>query len=198
MNEVSTSAWRGTRTFFPIFQAALRNTNAESVCVVGAADGKFVAPLLSAGYTVTAVDIDEAALHRGSNELREVDPQSVDMRLTNVHGDFRDLHLPRTFDAAWTSCSWHYSYNAARPLRDFTDALLRSVRPGGLLGVEYMMPVELPHVNAERYLEPGEIWGYLPRHAILWEAYTPIFIEAPHPDHAEHHVHRMGFACIAR
>lgn len=100
-------------------------------------------------------------------------------------------------DAVWTSCSWHYSVNHSRPLRDFTARMLALCDLGGLLGAEYMMPVESRHEIIEHYLEQGAARYYFDGCEPLWEAYTPPFTEAPHIGQPEPHTHRMGFI-IAR
>ena len=160
------------------------------VLVVGASDGKFVEPLLARGHYVVAIDPDAAALDRLVGRLATA---RLSDRLEIIAADILDLDVVPEADACWTSCSWHYSRNFRRPLSDFIDAMAGSLAAGGWFGAEYMMPVALPHVRAEHYLEPGEIWRYIPGFTNLWEAYTPTFIEEPHPGQAKEHVHRMGF-----
>ncbi|WP_192909787.1 class I SAM-dependent methyltransferase [Gandjariella thermophila] len=178
----------------------------ETVVVVGAADGKFVLPLLRAGYSVTAIEVNNSAVHGYGDTrkgkaaerysgggltaaAREVGLQD---KLTIVNADVRTADIfPR--DALWTSCSWHYSLNHDQPLSRFFDAMKRCVRPGGILGAEYFMPVAPKHVETEHYLEQGEVWRYLQGWRRNWEAYTPVFVEAPHLGQPDVHVHRMGF-----
>lgn len=207
-----TSAWSETRTFFPLFLQALKQDESiNTVVVVGAADGKFVIPLVEAGYNVTAVDINGSALYgsigvaRGNvNEtypgdglIGSIRQTQLESRVTVVNADIRSVDIFRR-DALWTSCSWHYSVNHDQPLRVFIDALARCVRPGGLLGAEYFMPLTLTQVRSEYFLEEGEIWRYLPDWEPAWEAYTPPFVEEPHLGQPESHVHRMGFTVARR
>ena len=192
MNAGAMSEWAHTRTFYPLFERFLtvEGGGPMRVLLVGASDGKFVEPLLAQGHYVIAIDNDTEALGR----LADTQPSD---RLEIIAADILDLDVIPKADACWTSCSWHYSRNFSRPLSDFISAMADSLADGGWFGAEYMMPVALPHVKAEHYLEPGEIWRYLPGYNNLWEAYTPTFIEMPHPGQAEEHVHRMGFV-VAR
>ena len=166
--------------------------------MVGASDGKFVIPLLRLGLRVTAVEIDEQMLRGADHSLTaRARSEGVSEHLEILAGDFRDLAL-YGYDSVWTSCSWHYSLNKDRPVKLFMDCLVRSLKGGGLLGVEYMLPVVASDLECDRYLGEGEIWGYLPRSWSVWEAYTPLFAEAPHPGKAIEHVHRMGFAVVQK
>ena len=193
MRSATESPWASARTFFPIFIDRLCAELAKTVLVVGASDGKFVLPLARKGLTVTAVDIDSEALLEGEQSLRQrASMQGLADRVNCQHGDIRDMFVG-DHDAVWTSCSWHYSRNFDRPLSSFIDALKSHVRPNGIFGAEYMMPVDLRHVEVVHYLEPGEVWGFLPDWTRLWDAYTTVYREEPHPGQPEPHVHRMGF-----
>lgn len=193
MHSASESPWASVRTFFPIFMSWLRAESIKTVLVVGASDGKFVLPLAGEGLTVTAVDVDGEALLEDAHSLRRrAALQGLADKVRCLHGDICDIAVG-DHDAVWTSCSWHYSRNFDRSVSSFIDALKSHVRPNGILGAEYMMPVELRHVEVEHYLEPGEVWGYLPGWTRLWDAYTTVYREEPHPGQAEPHVHRMGF-----
>ncbi|XVS65992.1 hypothetical protein ACQPYE_08040 [Actinosynnema sp. CA-299493] len=205
------SQWDETRTFFPLFLNAIdRDPSIKTIAVVGAADGKFVLPLLKAGYDVTAIEVNSSALYgalgvvRGkATEKYETDGLVASARAADVHDRLTivdtDIRAANLFarDALWTSCSWHYSMNHDHPLERFVSALKRCVRPGGLIGAEYFMPVSVTHIALEHYLEQGEIWRYLDGWLPRWEAYTPPFIEEPHLGQPERHVHRMGFVLAA-
>jgi hypothetical protein len=54
------------------------------------------------------------------------------------------------------------------------------------------------HHGIEHYLEAGAIRHYLTDWQILWETYTPPFIEAPHVEQLHEHVHRMGLVIAGR
>ncbi|MEY9846137.1 hypothetical protein ABH940_003222 [Streptacidiphilus sp. BW17] len=189
------SLWRSTRSFFPLFQRQLELANARTVCVVGASDGKFVLPLARSGYRVTAIDRDQPALEGDlpNPGLRQrLAAEELTDRVDIITGDVLDLVDSQAHDGIWTSCSWHYSINHRRPLKDFTNALQSLCSAGGLLGAEYMMPVEPRHEQIEHYLDEEEIRAYFPGWEAIWETYTPAFDEAPHPGQPSWHRHRMG------
>jgi hypothetical protein len=60
-------------------------------------------------------------------------------------------------DGVWTSCSWHYSVSHHRPLADFIGRMQQLVRPGGLLGAEFMMPIVPRHFMTEHYTSPERL-----------------------------------------
>ncbi|WZH35609.1 MAG: methyltransferase domain-containing protein [Microbacterium enclense] len=192
MNADNRTSWAGTRTFFPLVRELALSNGVRNALVAGASDGKFVYPLLEAGMNVTALDIDAEALARIRPELE------ASGTLTILVSDIADLHQDGRFDLAWTSCSWHYSRNFATPLSTIIGNLANSVTPRGIFAAEYMMPVDVKHVDHEHYLEPGEVWAHLPGWKKVWEAYTPTFVEDPHPGQPYRHVHRMGLAIAAR
>jgi SAM-dependent methyltransferase len=201
------SVWQTTRTFFPLFVEHLQQTRARSVCVVGASDGKFVLPLARRGLTVRAIECDALALNGGSVTLpgpivgtmaglrQRLAVEGLSDRVEIIQADLLDLGGIdlNPLDAAWTSCSWHYSANHRRPLADFLAAMQALCRPdGGLFGAEYMQPVHPRHLGSEHYPEAGELRRYFADWNILWETYTPAFVEEPHVEQLESHVHRMG------
>lgn len=183
------SPWQTTRTFFPLFTRQCELENARTVAIIGAADGKFVLPLARAGIHVSAIDCDGDALDKLRQRLAA---DGLTERVEIITGDVLDLIDFEVHDAVWTSCSWHYSRNHHRPLKEFVDALERLCAPHGLLGAEYMMPIEPHHQHIEHYLPEGRIRAYLPDWQPVWETYTPTFDEAPHPGQPETHQHRMG------
>jgi hypothetical protein len=204
------SLWQDTRTFFPLFQAELANRSIETVCVVGASDGKFVVPLARRGYRVTAIERDRRALDGGPVELpgyvpgqmlglrSRLEREGVVRNVEIIEGDLLTLDaLPRC-DGVWTSCSWHYSVNHHRPLGQFIQRMQDLCTEDGLFGAEFMLPVTKRHETIEHYLEEGEIHRYLPGWRLLWEAYTPQFTEAPHVEQLEPHLHRMGLVLAER
>lgn len=208
------SLWEHTLTFFPQFLATLRERVAPdaTVAVVGASDGKFVLPLAAAGYRVIAIERDALALHGGEVRLPG-DPRAHAMGLVDrlkleelydqvrvVEEDFlQGEALNNPCDAIWTSCSWHYSANHHRPLAEFVDRMQRLVRPGGVFGAEFMMPVEKRHHLVEHYTSPER----LRRHFIgdwdvLLTLRTNEFTERAHIGQLQDHTHRMGLFLAAR
>jgi hypothetical protein len=206
------SVWEDTRTFFPLFQAIVEARQLESVCVIGAADGKFVLPLARRGIRVTAIERDSIALDGGAVTLpgptqgtmpglrKRLADEGLSDLVSIVDSDLLTItDQTEPADAVWTSCSWHYSLNQRAPLCDFIAAMVRLCRPiGGTFGAEYMMPVEPRHFAIEHYLPEGTVRGFLPGWSIDWEAYTPPFVEAPHIEQPAEHVHRMGLIIATR
>ncbi|WP_129841586.1 SAM-dependent methyltransferase [Streptomyces sp. RFCAC02] len=208
------SLWEHTLTFFPQFLATLREriTPDATVTVVGASDGKFVLPLAAAGYHVIAVERDAVALHGGSVRLPG-DSQAhaqglIDrLRLEGLHNrvqvvedDFLTCEPSRLeCEAIWTSCSWHYSANHHRPLAEFVDRMQRLVRPGGVFGAEFMLPVEGRHLTIEHYTSPERLRQYfLGDWEVLLTLRTNEFSERPHVGQLHHHTHRMGLLMATR
>ncbi|MFC8272179.1 class I SAM-dependent methyltransferase [Streptomyces sp. NPDC057271] len=208
------SLWEYTLTFFPQFVATLRERVAPdaTVAVVGASDGKFVLPLAAAGYRVLAIERDELAVHGGEvhlpgdNHARALG--LIDrLKLEELHDRVRvveedllhgePLNIP--CDAVWTSCSWHYSANHDRPLAEFVDRMQRLVRPGGVFGSEFMMPVEKRHHLVEHYTSPERLrQHFIGDWDVLLTLRTNEFTERAHIGQLQDHTHRMGLFLAAR
>lgn len=206
------SVWQATKTFFPLFLDQLEASSAQTVCVVGASDGKYVVPLARRGLQVIAIERDALALDGGQITLpgsmpgtmaglrRRLAAEDLTHQVRIIETDILDVtERIATADAVWTSCSWHYSINHHRPLGDFITAMQNlTCAPRGLIGAEYMMPVEPRHFGCEHYPETGELRRFFTGWDILWEAYTPAFVEDPHVDQLQPHVHRMGLLIASR
>ncbi len=208
------SLWEHTLTFFPQFLAALREHSAPdaTVTVVGASDGKFILPLAAAGYRVIAVERDPIALHGGEvrlpgNERAQALGLNDRLKLEELYdrvrivekdfltGEPLDVHC----DAIWTSCSWHYSANHQLPLAEFVSRMQCLVRPGGLFGAEFMMPVEQRHYLVEHYTTPEKLRRYFSGDwDVLLTLRTTEFIERAHVGQLQDHTHRMGLLLAAR
>jgi SAM-dependent methyltransferase len=208
------SLWEHTLTFFPQFLATLRERVAPdaTIAVVGASDGKFVVPLAAAGYRVIAIERDALALHGGEVHLPgdnhahamglidRLKLEELHDRVRVVEEDFlqgEPLNIP--CDAIWTSCSWHYSANHHRPLAEFVDRMQRLVRPGGLFGAEFMMPVEKRHHLVEHYTSPERLrQQFIGDWDVLLTLRTNEFTERAHIGQLQDHTHRMGLFLAAR
>ncbi|MFJ9926684.1 SAM-dependent methyltransferase [Streptomyces misionensis] len=208
------SLWEHTLTFFPQFLATLRERVAPdaTVAVVGASDGKFVLPLAAAGYRVVAIERDALAVHGGEVRLPgdsqvramglidRLKLEDLHDRVQVIEEDFlagEPLNVP--CEAVWTSCSWHYSANHHRPLAEFVDRMLRLVRPGGVFGAEFMMPVERRHHLVEHYTSPERLHRhFLGDWDMLLTLRTNEFTERPHIGRPHDHSHRMGLLLAAR
>jgi SAM-dependent methyltransferase len=210
----TSSLWERTLSFFPQFLATLvEHVSPEaSVVVVGASDGKFVVPLAAAGYRVIAIERDHLALHGGQvrlpDDITALAPGLI-ARLRReglqdwvqvVEGDFLTTATSLApCDAIWTSCSWHYSVNHQRPLAEFVSRMQRLVRPGGLFGAEFMMPIEEKHFMIEHYTSPERLsHHFTDGWTILLTLRTSEFDEPAHVGKLQDHAHRMGLLLALR
>ncbi|WP_406425712.1 class I SAM-dependent methyltransferase [Streptomyces sp. NBC_01589] len=207
------SMWEHTLSFFPQFLATLREhaTPDSTVTVIGASDGKFVLPLASAGYRVVAIERDPIALHGGEVQLpgdrtghamgliERLELEGLNDRVQVVEEDFLASDpLLTPCDAVWTSCSWHYSANHHRPLGEFVNHMQRLVRPGGLFGAEFMMPIEQRHHMLEHYTSPERLRRYfIGDWDVLLTLRTNEFTERAHVGQLQDHTHRMGLLLAA-
>ena len=210
----TSSLWEHTLSFFPQFMASLQEhaSPGASVAVVGASDGKFVLPVAAAGYRVIAIECDPLALHGGEVRLPgDITAQATGLidrlktedlrdRVQVVHGDFLTAHIVSgPCDAVWTSCSWHYSVNHHRPLADFIGRMQQLVRPGGLFGAEFMMPIEPRHFMTEHYTSPERLSHHFAAGwTILLTLRTSEFTERAHVGQLHDHSHRMGLLIALR
>ncbi|MFI7324200.1 class I SAM-dependent methyltransferase [Streptomyces rubiginosohelvolus] len=166
----------------------------------------------AAGYRVVAIERDAVALHGGdvhlpgdsqAHALGLIDRlklEELHERVEVVEDDFLNGEpLGLQCDAVWTSCSWHYSANHHRPLGEFVDRMQRLVRPGGIFGAEFVMPVERRHHMIEHYTPPERLH---PHFIGDWEVLLPLrtteFTERAHVGQLHDHTHRMGLLLAAR
>lgn len=164
------------------------------------------------GYRVVAIERDAVALHGGdvhlpgdsqAHALGLIDRlklEELHERVEVVEDDFLDGEpLGLQCDAVWTSCSWHYSANHHRPLGEFVDRMQRLVRPGGVFGAEFMMPVERRHHMIEHYTSPERLHPhFIGDWEVLLTLRTTEFTERPHVGQLHDHTHRMGLLLAAR
>jgi SAM-dependent methyltransferase len=208
------SLWEQTLTFFPQFLATLGQyaPPGGSITVVGASDGKFVLPLAASGYRVVAIERDPLALHGGDIRLpaditalaqgliARVECEGLQDCVQVVEEEFLAA-APSLVpcDAIWTSCSWHYSVNHQRPLAEFVGRMQHLVRPGGLFGAEFMMPVEEKHFVIEHYTSPERLSRHFAEGwTVLLTLRTSEFREKAHIGQLQDHVHRMGLLLALR
>jgi hypothetical protein len=121
-------------------------------------------------------------------------------RVQVVEDDFLQVDsLEAHCDAVWTSCSWHYSANHHRPLADFVTRMQSLVRPAGLFGAEFMMPVEGRHYLIEHYTSPEKLGSHFAGSwNVLLTLRTNEFTERAHVGQLQDHTHRMGLLLAAR
>jgi hypothetical protein len=200
------SVWQKTKTFFPLFQSMVEKEKLESVAIIGAADGKFVIPLALKGINVMAIEIDKIAVNGGEVEFSDnicgkieglrsrLEIEGVTDRVKVVEGDFLQLDNLATFDAVFTSCSWHYSKNIGQT-NLFIRKMCSLVKVSGIFCAEFMLAFAPEHYKLERYFVEGQIKKYFAQGK--WEHreefYTPVFDEEPHVGNIHPHQHRMGF-----
>lgn len=184
----------------------------STVTVIGASDGRLILPLASAGYRVIAIERDPLALHGGDVQLpgdrtghsmgliERLKLEGLNDRVQVIEEDFlTSERLGSRNDAVWTSCSWHYSANHQLPLGQFVNRMQRLVRPGGLFGAEFMMPVEQRHHMLEHYTSPERLRRYfIGDWDVLLTLRTNEFTERAHVGQLQEHNHRMGFLLAAR
>ncbi len=172
------------------------------VCIVGAADGKFVLPLARRGVRVVAIETDSTQVYGGFTEGMCVEGLLV--RLQREHltplveifsEDFMRMSTQIRCRAIFTSCSWHYPQNLTTSLGEFIGKMQRALLPAGLFAAEYMMPVPSGRVLEGHYPQHQEVIGYFPedRWRILHDIDTSSFVELPHIGQPFPHEHRMGF-----
>lgn len=143
-------------------------------------------PLAAAGYRVSMIErLKQEGLHD---------------RVHVVEEDFLASEPDAApCDAVWTSCSWHCSANHHRPLGEFIDSMQRMVRPGGLFGAEFMMPLTQRHHVLEHYTSPEKLRRYfIGDWDVLLTLRTNEFTEQAHVGQLQDHNHRMGLLLAAR
>jgi hypothetical protein len=202
------SLWEHTLTFFPQFLAAVEERTAPgaTIAIIGASDGRFILPLAAAGYRVIAIERDPLALHGGQVHLPgdehahttglidRLKLAALYDQVQVVEEDFLQSEpLAVRCDAVWTSCSWHYSANHHSPLAEFVTRMQGMVRPGGLFGAEFMMPVKQRHHLIEHYTSPEKLRGhFIGDWDVLLTLRTNEFTERAHVGQLQDHTHRMG------
>ncbi|MGW7396460.1 SAM-dependent methyltransferase [Streptomyces cyaneofuscatus] len=134
------------------------------------------------------------------HEGLELKLEELDERVEVVEDDFLNgAPLGLQCDAVWTSCSWPYSANHHHPLGEFVDRMQRLVRPGGVFGAEFMMPVERRHHMIEHYTSPERLHPhFIGDWEVLLTLRTTEFTERPHVGQLHDHTHRMGLLLAAR
>jgi hypothetical protein len=89
--------------------------------------------------------------------------------------------------------------NHHRPLADFIGRMQQLVRPGGLFGAEFMMPIEPRHFMTEHYTSPERLSHHFAAGwTILLTLRTSEFTERAHVGQLHDHAHRMGLLIALR
>lgn len=139
--------------------------------VLGCSDGKFVLPAARRGFDVTAVDIDEVALHGGTTKTAEGDPipmpglarrlrtEGLEHKVEIVLGDLAETVIAPC-DLIFVSGALQYSYNLRHSMTDLMSGIQAMVSPGGYLYIEYMLPVREEQKGLDNYPPAGEWPGF--------------------------------------
>lgn len=107
-----------------------------------------------------------------------------------------------SYEGVFTSCSIPYPSNFDIPLAQIMKSLLKPVKAGGYLYMDYMLPLEDCHSwRPEHYIRRGTLNRYFKAgewNMIHWrEQRNPVF-EAAHVDRPENHFHRFGYILVER
>lgn len=103
------------------------------------------------------------------------------------------------FNVVFTSCSFQYSINAAKTLKEKTQIIQNIVKPNGLLYIDYMMAIDENDYQTfpeNKYLRKGDMAKYF--NISDWDIISfrennlPSF-EHAHTEHPYHHYHRFGY-----
>lgn len=198
------SAWARTPSFFAQYMEALpKACDGDLHMIAGAADGKFVLPLIRRGYRVVAVERDQRYVDGTHPELISDQRQGLRDRVAAtdrlgtsevVASDYMQLsHRRGQFASVFTSCSWHYSCNAVHELGDIVRTLQSFVRPGGIFAADFMLEMGDETPRSSRYPTLDQVLVLFSEWDIHLALETRAFREAAHIDNPVDHKHRMGF-----
>lgn len=85
------------------------------------------------------------------------------------------------------------------PLAEFIAHMQRLIRPNGLFGAEFMMPIEEKHFLIEHYTSPERLSRHFTEGwTVLLKLRTSEFGEHAHVGQLQDHVHRMGLLLALR
>lgn len=188
-----------------------RDRGARRVAVVGASDGRFVLPFARSGMHTLAIDVDRVALW-GGYKLFPGGPAPVAGLAARVRGEklseyveIREMDLkyvrgPAVHDVVFTSGSLHYSRNHDVAIADLVRRLVSLAVPGGLIYIDFMMPVEPKHDHIDHYPCSGELPALLCKLgcSIRWARHGPLLRERGHVDNPVDHYHRLGYVLAER
>ena len=122
--------------------------------------------------------------------------------ITIIKDDFyRSCHANCVYDALFTSCSIQYKSNRDIPIANIIETIKSSIKPGGFLYMDYMMPLEDSHEwKSEHFFRTGQIKSFFDKEwqiIHLYEMKSPVF-EAAHVDRPEDHFHRFGYILVQK
>ena len=128
--------------------------------------------------------------------LERVQKEKLEAKFELLEMDFYHNVSQNQYDAVFTSCSMQYKGNRDLSLQKALQRLQDAVKPGGLLYMDYMMPLEDSHDwKSELFLRTGQIKAFFQngwKIIHLRELKKPVF-EAAHVDRPSDHFHRFGY-----
>lgn len=199
----SESIWQNTKTYFPYFINAINSSDIDyPICIIGAADGKFVIPLAKLGIPVIAIEKNPFYIHGGYYEnffvkglVKRLKEENLSMHVQVLCCDFRNIKIPTKCSGVFTSCSWHYPENYDTSLFLFINKMKNLLCENGIFCAEYMMPCTKKEKEIEHYLEKGCIETFFSKKKwdILIKKYSGLHKELPHIGKDYEHYHKVGF-----
>lgn len=122
--------------------------------------------------------------------------EGVSKKLSIIKEDFYHTPTNKSFDIVFTSCSMQYKSNRDISLEQAVSSLKNAVLPGGILYMDYMLPLEDRHEwKSSLFPRTGELKNFFNSGwDIIFnrEMAKPVF-EAAHIDRPEDHFHRFGY-----
>jgi hypothetical protein len=207
---LTASAWGPPPTRYYRFLRQVKESGAERVAVLGCSDGRFVMGFARAGMRVSAIDIDPVALWGGKKAFPEgehevlglkgrLEREGLSDRVRIHEADFVSARL-RGHDAVFTSGALHYSFNKARTLETLGSAIVASVRKGGLIYADYMLPVTPRDFKRANFPRRGQMREVLTSLGctVVRERYSGLFTEKAHVEQPRDHVHSLGYVLARR
>jgi len=203
---LTSSAWGKPPTRLYRLLGRVQARGGTKVAIIGCSDGRFVLPFARRGLEVTAIDVDPVALWGGTKNFpdgpRHVLGLANRLRRENLEGyvDIRQMDLAHlgddpTHDLVFTSGSLHYSRNHKVPLQHLLGRLIAQASSGGLIYIDYMLPLEPRHFSAEHYIKRGQLRQMLQELGCktIYEHYSGIILERAHVDNPADHYHSLGY-----
>lgn len=120
-------------------------------------------------------------------------------RVTIIHADLAEIELPPAY-LVITSGALQYSVNLRHAMADMVGKVQAAVAPGGLLYIDYMLPMEERYIGRDNYPSRERWQEYFDESK--WEvAYNRVLqpqFEAAHVDLPVDHYHHWGHLLAKR
>ena len=132
---------------------------------------------------------------------KRLEVEKLNSFVTIREQDFYRSETTEKFDLVFTSCSIQYKCNRDIGIHAMLSKLKKSVKIGGYLYMDYMMPLEDSHTwKSELFLRTGQIYELFDESwkiEYVRESKTPI-LELAHVDRPSDHFHRFGYVLARR